>query len=194
MQAKSLEHHAKISISLLRYVGDLPADKLFHQAGMACKDMGWQNLAFVFLNRYLDLSEAIEDGERTSGGLDNSDFQGTEIPYDYALPMQQFLDEDQREEVIARAQSAVWRRSAAHTLWFHCMMTRPCVVRSWQVRDWVLQLSMEGSVLQSLSEDTEIPFVRENLRLEDTSDYWRVMQTDYDVPAGPVAPMILKGG
>jgi len=158
IRAKSLEHSAKISISLLRYVGDLPADRSFYEAGMSCRDMGWQNMAFVFLNRYLDLSEAIEDGERTSGGLDNSDFQGTEIPYDYPLPSEQWLDEEKREEV----------------------------------RDWVLQLSMDGSVLQSLSEQTEIPFVRENLRLEDTREYWRVLETDYDVPAGPVAPMILR--
>jgi len=158
IRAKSLEHSAKISISLLRYVGDLPADRTFYEAGMSCKEMSWQNMAFVFLNRYLDLSEAIEDGERTSGVLDNTDFQGTEIPYDYPLPSEQWLDEEKREEV----------------------------------RDWVLQLSMDGSVLQSLSEQTEIPFVRENLRLEDTREYWRVLETDYDVPAGPVAPMILR--
>eukprot|EP01045_Picozoa_sp_COSAG04_P015348 COSAG04_NODE_1208_length_7727_cov_100.304012_1_plen_59_part_00 len=35
------------------------------------------------------------------------------------------------------------------------------------MRDWVLQLSMDGSVVQSLS-TTETDFVRENLRLEDT--------------------------
>ena len=83
--------------------------------------------------RYLDLSEAIEDGERTSANLDNSDFKSTEIPYDFALPTEQFLDDEAREEV----------------------------------RDWVLQLSMDGSVVQSLS-TTETDFVRENLRLEDT--------------------------
>ena len=91
------------------------------------------NNPIVFARRYLDLSEAIEDGERTSANLDNSDFKSTEIPYDFALPMEQFLDDEAREEV----------------------------------RDWVLQLSMDGSVVQSLS-TTETDFVRENLRLEDT--------------------------
>jgi len=157
IKPKSQEYHAKITISLLRYAGELPADKLFCEAGMACKDIGWQNMAFVFLNRYLDLSEAIEDSEPTSAGLDNSDFKGTEIPYDFPLPTEQCLDEDQREEV----------------------------------RDWVLQLSMDQQVVQSLTQ-TELDFVRENLRLEDAREYFRAMQSEYMVPAGPVAPMILK--
>ena len=89
--------------------------------------------SIAIVRRYLDLSEAIEDGERTSANLDNSDFKSTEIPYDFALPTEQFLDDEAREEV----------------------------------RDWVLQLSMDGSVVQSLS-TTETDFVRENLRLEDT--------------------------
>ena len=126
---------------------------------MGCKEMEWNNMAFVFLNRYLDISEAIEDGEATSANLDNSDFKSTEIPYDFPLPRDQCLDDDAREEV----------------------------------RDWVLQLSMDGSVVQSLTQ-TETDFVRENLRLENTQDYWRVLESDYDVPAGPVAPMILKSG
>eukprot|EP01051_Picozoa_sp_SAG22_P028973 SAG22_NODE_10496_length_532_cov_0.487298_1_plen_90_part_10 len=89
--------------------------------------------------------------------MDNSDFKGTEVPYDFPLPKEQCLDEDQREEV----------------------------------RDWVLQLSMDQQVVQSLTQ-TELDFVRENLRLEDARDYWRAMQSEYMVPAGPVAPMILK--
>jgi len=156
IKSKSQEYHAKITISLLRYAGELPADKVFYESGMACKDIGWQNMAFVFLNRYLDLSEAIEDGEPTSAGLDNSDFKGTEIPYDFALPSEQCLDEDRREEV----------------------------------RDWVLQLSMDQQVVQSLTQ-TELDFVKENLLLQDTREYYRALTSEYMVPAGPVAPMIL---
>lgn len=159
IKAKSQEHSCKIAISLLRYAGEVPADRVFYEAGMGCKEMEWNNMAFVFLNRYLDISEAIEDGEATSANLDNSDFKSTEIPYDFPLPRDQCLDDDAREEV----------------------------------RDWVLQLSMDGSVVQSLTQ-TETDFVRENLRLENTQDYWRVLESDYDVPAGPVAPMILKSG
>ena len=56
-------------------------------------------LILASCRRYLDLSEAIEDGERTSANLDNSDFKSTEIPYDFALPTEQFLDDEAREEV-----------------------------------------------------------------------------------------------
>jgi intraflagellar transport protein 172 len=30
---------AKLSVSLLRYAGEIPADKAFYQAGMACKEV-----------------------------------------------------------------------------------------------------------------------------------------------------------
>lgn len=72
---------------------------LAEQAGLACREMGWLSMAFVFLNRYLDLSEAIDEGD--AGMIDNSDFVGTDIPspYDFALPKEQWLDEDDREDV-----------------------------------------------------------------------------------------------
>jgi intraflagellar transport protein 172 len=72
-------------------------------------------MAFVFLNRYLDLSEAMEDAEGFA--IENSDFVDTDIPYEFELPEKHFLDEDKREEV----------------------------------RDWVLALSMDQAVEQSLS-------------------------------------------
>ena len=51
IKPKNMEHSAKIAISLLRYAGELPADRVFYEAGMGCKEMEWQNMAFVFLNR-----------------------------------------------------------------------------------------------------------------------------------------------
>ncbi len=48
---------AKISSSLLRYTDILPADKTFYEAGLHCKSVGWESMAFVFFNRFLDLSE-----------------------------------------------------------------------------------------------------------------------------------------
>ena len=84
---------------------------------MACKDDSrWDSMAFVLLNHYLDISEAIEEGDPST--IDNSDFVGTDIPapYDYALPKSQYLDETKREEV----------------------------------RDWVLQISMNQEVDQTL--------------------------------------------
>ena len=108
---------AKIAVALLRFCGVIPADRAFYEAGIACRDTNDLSMAFVFLNHYLDLSEAIEEGDATM--IDNSDFVGTDIPapFDYALPKQQYLDEDTREEV----------------------------------RDWVLQISMNQQVDQSLT-------------------------------------------
>ena len=42
------------------------------QAGSLCKKLGNENLAFVLLNRYVDLTEAIDEGNASL--LDNSDF------------------------------------------------------------------------------------------------------------------------
>merc|ERR1711959_267620 len=65
---------------------------------MACKNANLLNMGFAFLNYYLDLSEAIEDGNIEY--FDNSDFNGTEIPspFDYELPKQQYLTDEKREE------------------------------------------------------------------------------------------------
>ena len=68
---------AKIAITLLRYNTVVPADKLFYQAGMICKDQNHTNLAFVLLNRYVDLTEAIEEGDASM--IDNADFAAVEF-------------------------------------------------------------------------------------------------------------------
>jgi len=95
-----LEEASKTSVALLRFCDVLPPDKAFYLAGMACRDDAkWESMAFVLLNHYLDISEAIEEGDASM--IDNSDFVGTDIPapFDYALPKVQFLDDDKREEV-----------------------------------------------------------------------------------------------
>mmetsp|Transcript_15284 Transcript_15284/g.25210 ORF Transcript_15284/g.25210 Transcript_15284/m.25210 type:complete len:1767 (+) Transcript_15284:218-5518(+) len=106
----------KLAVSLLRYCGEIPADKAFFEAGTSCRELGQLNMAFVFLNRYLDLSEAMEDADG-GGRIENADFEKTDIPYDFPLPEKQYLSEEKREEV----------------------------------RDWVLQLSMDQRVEQVLS-------------------------------------------
>ena len=47
-------------------------------------------MAFVFLNRYLDLSEAIDD--QSLDALDNTDFAGTDVPFEVQLPTEQYLN------------------------------------------------------------------------------------------------------
>lgn len=79
---------------MVRNVDLLQPDKVFYEAGMACKVVGGQfspislpglqevggeytNMAFVFLNQYLDIVDAIEEGD--TGVVDNSIFEGTGI-------------------------------------------------------------------------------------------------------------------
>ncbi|XP_076688928.1 intraflagellar transport protein 172 homolog isoform X3 [Callospermophilus lateralis] len=88
---------ARLSVSLLRHTQLLPADKAFYEAGIAAQAVGWENMAFIFLNRFLDLTDAIEEG--TLDALDHSDFQDTDIPFEVPLPAKQHIPEAQREEV-----------------------------------------------------------------------------------------------
>merc|ERR1719502_1381052 len=93
------ESGKKLAVCLLRNLREIPADKAFYEAGMACKACKDLNMAFVFLNRYLDITEAVEEHEPSSTTLDNSDFANTQIPFDFPLPDKQFLGDAEREKV-----------------------------------------------------------------------------------------------
>ena len=95
----STEVRRKLAISLLRYIRILPADKAFYDAGQCCRSANDLSMAFVFLNRYLDITEAMEENQASSTTLDNSDFADTEIPFDFPLPDKQFLSDADREKV-----------------------------------------------------------------------------------------------
>ncbi|XP_033644927.1 intraflagellar transport protein 172 homolog [Asterias rubens] len=114
---------AKLSISLLRHTDIVPADKAFFEAGMHARSQGMLNMAFVFLNRFLDLTEAIEEGSLDM--LDNTDFQETDIPFEVPLPERQHVPEDKKEEV----------------------------------KEWVLAVSMDQKVEQSLDHDERDTYV-----------------------------------
>lgn len=105
----------KLALALLRHLADVPADKAFHDAGLAAKGAGRLGIAFVLLNRYLDISEAIEDGH-AHARLDSAQFEGTEIPSELAIPDKNYLSDSEREKV----------------------------------RDYVLELSMNTGVEQTL--------------------------------------------
>jgi len=92
-----LEIKAKLCVSLLRYIGDIPADKAFYEAGLACKEVKWLSLASVFWNRFLDISDMMEDD--SSAYLDNTDFVGSDIPYDFAMPTESSVGDQEREDV-----------------------------------------------------------------------------------------------
>ncbi|XP_063770977.1 intraflagellar transport protein 172 homolog isoform X3 [Pseudophryne corroboree] len=87
----------KLCVALLRHTDLLPADKAFYEAGMAAKVIGWENSAFIFLNRFLDLVDAIEEGSLDA--LDHTDFQYTDIPFEVPLPAKQHVPVEKREEV-----------------------------------------------------------------------------------------------
>ena len=74
---------AKISTSLLRFTEIIPADKAFYEAGMTCRAAKKSDMAMIFMNRFLDLVEAIENDD---GMLDPEGFEETEIPVEVPLP------------------------------------------------------------------------------------------------------------
>ncbi|KAL7872215.1 hypothetical protein SRHO_G00071980 [Serrasalmus rhombeus] len=88
---------AKLSISLLRHTEFIPADKAFYEAGLVAKAVGWENMAFIFLNRFLDLADGIDEG--TLDALDHTDFQDTDIPFEVPLPSKLHISVEKREEI-----------------------------------------------------------------------------------------------
>uniref|UniRef100_A0A8C2A4U9 Intraflagellar transport 172 n=1 Tax=Cyprinus carpio TaxID=7962 RepID=A0A8C2A4U9_CYPCA len=92
---KPISVAAKLSISLLRHTELIPADKAFYEAGLAAKAVDWENMAFIFLNRFLDLADGIDEG--TLDALDHTDFQDTDIPFEVPVPSK--LHVEKREEI-----------------------------------------------------------------------------------------------
>ncbi|XP_046728666.1 intraflagellar transport protein 172 homolog isoform X1 [Silurus meridionalis] len=88
---------AKLSISLLRHTEIIPADKAFYEAGLAAKAVGLENMAFIFLNHFLDLEDSIDEG--TADTLDHTDFQDTDIPFEVSLPLKLHVSVEKREEI-----------------------------------------------------------------------------------------------
>eukprot|EP00811_Abedinium_folium_P026399 NODE_3885_length_1967_cov_5.998370.p1 GENE.NODE_3885_length_1967_cov_5.998370~~NODE_3885_length_1967_cov_5.998370.p1 ORF type:complete len:373 (+),score=133.33 NODE_3885_length_1967_cov_5.998370:786-1904(+) len=105
MRARLKEHGkradliAKISIALCRYCAEIPVDRAFYEAGVDCKVAKMTNMAFFFLNRFLDIADAIDDPENAA--IDNTDFLETDIPspYDLDLPEEQHICVQQVEDI-----------------------------------------------------------------------------------------------
>ncbi|XP_061900790.1 intraflagellar transport protein 172 homolog isoform X2 [Entelurus aequoreus] len=88
---------AKLCVSLLRHTDLVPADRAFYEAGLACRAAGWENMAFIFLNHFLDVCDAIAEG--TLDSLDHTDFSDTDIPFEVPLPTKPCVADPQREEI-----------------------------------------------------------------------------------------------
>ena len=95
-----LQLYARVSVGLLRYCDLVRLDMLYLDAGEGARKQNWLNLAFVLLNRYLDIFEVIEDPENNNLG-DNTDFNNTDVPspYDVPLPEKNVINEQKKEEI-----------------------------------------------------------------------------------------------
>ena len=96
--AQKLLH--KLCVSLLRYCDFIRLDKLFYEAGIHCQKENDLGLASVFLNRYLDINEIIDDPDNNNIPEDD-EFRITDIPspYDVNMPMKNFISEAEKEKI-----------------------------------------------------------------------------------------------
>lgn len=146
---------AKLSMALLRASNLLPVDRAFLEAGNACRALSdkapaWHSNALVFYNRFIDLHDAISDPEM--GNITNKDFEGTDIPspYDMPLPSRHCVPSALAEEVrdwvlekIADGEQRLAQRRcencnkdtyAANLACFTCRAKHDeCVVTGWPV-------------------------------------------------------------
>jgi intraflagellar transport protein 172 len=96
---KSPELVAKISVASCRYCNGFPVDRAFYEAGLDCKAANMINMSFFFLNRFLDIADAIDDPDNAA--IDNTDFMDTDIPspYDLDLPENAHVTGQKVEEI-----------------------------------------------------------------------------------------------
>ncbi|XP_050548069.1 intraflagellar transport protein 172 homolog [Daktulosphaira vitifoliae] len=87
----------KLLVALLRYTDVIPADKGYYEAGMAAQDGKRYAEAFVFLNHYLDITDAITEGQNEM--VDDIDLRGTDFPTNVPLPQSLYTTAEQHEQV-----------------------------------------------------------------------------------------------
>eukprot|EP01006_Ploeotia_vitrea_P029927 TRINITY_DN62385_c0_g2_i1.p1 TRINITY_DN62385_c0_g2~~TRINITY_DN62385_c0_g2_i1.p1 ORF type:complete len:917 (-),score=137.59 TRINITY_DN62385_c0_g2_i1:98-2488(-) len=104
------EISAKNTISLVRYCDIIPADKCFYDAGVAAKEMGWGPTAFVFLNKFFDITE--EDAAGTT--FDNAEFSNSDLPPEFVVPKVPVVSAEKIEDVRQWVLTEAVDDSAAH--------------------------------------------------------------------------------
>ena len=91
---------ARVQFSLLRYVGTIPAYKTFFQTGQALRRVGMDKLAFIVLNVFLDMFEAVEESAvleiSDSDNLQLLDWPNLE---DLPLPSKNFISENEKDSI-----------------------------------------------------------------------------------------------
>lgn len=94
----------KISVALLRYTELIPVDKGFYEAGMDLRSVGRDSEAFVLLNHYLDVCDAIDGAENL---VDHLNLAATDFPSSVPIPAAMHLQnemhvhEDIRDWILA---------------------------------------------------------------------------------------------
>lgn len=91
---------AKAAISLVRYIDLTTIDKPFYEAGQLALKQKWEDVAFVFLNRYLDIYECIE--ENNISNIDENEYLTvTDIPQlnNLRLPSNNNIDEEKKGKI-----------------------------------------------------------------------------------------------
>jgi intraflagellar transport protein 172 len=93
---------ARCAATLLRFTDLLPADAAYHDAGCAARAAGDKGGALVLLNRFIDLSGALEEGESSSAGVDDGGAEcrhaGWCAPGAFPLPPRPYVSPRAREE------------------------------------------------------------------------------------------------
>ncbi|KAI6244211.1 Intraflagellar transport protein osm-1 [Aphelenchoides fujianensis] len=90
----------KIKIALLRYVDLLQPDKLFYEAGIACRNAEGQVPEHGLRLSSINTSTSWTPSRKNDPSLvDNSLFEGTDVPTQYALPQQMYLTNEEHEDV-----------------------------------------------------------------------------------------------
>ncbi|ORZ40210.1 intraflagellar transport protein [Catenaria anguillulae PL171] len=99
-----LQYAAKHAISLLRYPErPTPIDRALFTAGTTCREAGMERMAFTLLNRYLDVSDAIDeqDPDSVAALASAPEFDpattGCDMPVIRSVPKSQSVEEGPRE-------------------------------------------------------------------------------------------------
>lgn len=108
----------RVSLTLLRFTDLMPADLAFWEAGCGARDTGDKGAALVLLNRYIDVSEAQEEGERDTLNLEDRECRGSGFlpPGDFPMPPRPFVSHAAREEAKTWVLSTSMDRKVVATL------------------------------------------------------------------------------
>ncbi|CAF1162674.1 unnamed protein product, partial [Adineta ricciae] len=124
-----------------------PVDRAFYEAGIMCRKVNWNEMSMMFLNRYLDVVDAIE--EHNPDMLATSDFVETDIPYEIELPDEPTLPPEQHEKVkehvltlsMKQAIKPALRRDSRNCIEFSLInpetneRASPCLITGYPVLD-----------------------------------------------------------